>query len=443
MAFTACQPAAETEEAVVEEEAVEEPAVEEEEAAPAEEVVEEEAPAEEAAIDCTGVTAGDTLTVVYTWSGSEEESINTIFKPFVDACGVEIVAESTRDEAVVDTKVKSTPPDILFWSDIAPLTLYADSLLDLTTVGAAVENYADYWTTLGSVDGALKALPVKSDPKSFIWYSPAQFEIYGYTVPTTMDELDALVEQMVADGLVPWSMGFYSEGAVGWTGSDFIQDTLLAQQGPDFVNGLIDGTVSYDDAGVVAAYETYAKWASDETYTVGGATGTVSTAFLDAIYKVFQPDPEAMMVKQSGFAGGEIATKYPDLVYGTDYDFFMFPGVMGVQGGADYMFVFNDTPAVEAMVKYITGAAGAEAWAAAGFDVCPNLLSEGKYTDEALTKKADILLNSSGFTPDLGDTIPSPFGTAEWAAIVEVVQGADIPTSLATVAAAQAEALGQ
>ena len=55
------------------------------------------------------------------------------------------------------------------------------------------------------------------------------------------------------------------------------------------------------------------------------------------------------MVKQSGFAGGEIASQYPDLVYGEDYDFFMFPGVKGVQGGADYMFVFNDTPAVQAI----------------------------------------------------------------------------------------------
>ena len=49
-----------------------------------------------------------------------------------------------------------------------------------------------------------------------------------------------------------------------------------------------------------------------------------------------------------------------------------------------------------------------------------------KYTDVSLTKKADILLNSSGFTPDLGDTIPSPFGTAEWKAIVDVVQGEDM-----------------
>ena len=52
----------------------------------------------------------ESLSVMYTWSGTEEEKINTILSPFVEANNVEVVAESTRDEAVVDTKVKSTPP---------------------------------------------------------------------------------------------------------------------------------------------------------------------------------------------------------------------------------------------------------------------------------------------------------------------------------------------
>ena len=56
------------------------------------------------------------------------------------------------------------------------------------------------------------------------------------------------------------------------------------------------------------------------------STGTVSTGFLDAIYKVFSDPAEAMMVKQSGIADGEIAKQFPDLQYGTDYDFFAFPG---------------------------------------------------------------------------------------------------------------------
>jgi hypothetical protein len=70
-----------------------------------------------------GVSAGDTLTVMYQWSGAEEEKINSIFKPFVDACGVEIVANSTRDAAVLDTAAKSVPPDLLFWPSTSPSLL--------------------------------------------------------------------------------------------------------------------------------------------------------------------------------------------------------------------------------------------------------------------------------------------------------------------------------
>jgi len=53
------------------------------------------------------------------------------------------------------------------------------------------------------------------------------------------------------------------------------------------------------------------------------------------------------------------------------------------------------------------------------------------------------LASATGFTPDLGDTIPAPFGEAEWKAIVDAVQGADIPTVLAAAANAQREALGR
>ncbi|NJD57909.1 MAG: hypothetical protein FIA98_00720 [Anaerolineae bacterium] len=246
---------------------------------------------------------------------------------------------------------------------------------------------------------------------------------------------------MVANGQVPWAMGFESGPATGWTGSDFIQDILLAQKGPDYVSGIINGSVPYNDPGVVAAYQQYVKWASDPKYTVGGADGTVNTNFADALLQPFSDPPKAMMVKQSGFAGGNIAAKYPNLKYGTDYAFFGFPGAQGVQGGADYMYAFNNTPAVMAMLSYITGPVGAANWAATGFALDPNKLASGKYLDPQLADMAKILESAKGFTPDIGDTIGGTFGNAEWTAIINTVQGKDIPTELATVAAAQAASL--
>lgn len=233
-----------------------------------------------AEIDCAGAASGDEISLIYQWSGVEEEAFNSIVQPLVDACGIVLKPESTRDQALLDTRVQAgTPPDIAFWN-VTQLNQYKDKLFPMDELGASQDSYIPGATDPGMVDGKWLGLPVKSDVKTIIWYSPANFEALGYTVPTTWDELDALVEKMVADGNVPWSMGLESGDATGWTGSDFIQDILLVQQGPDYIKGLIDGSISYDDAGVQQAYETYGKWAKDPKYTVGGAQGTLSTPFL-------------------------------------------------------------------------------------------------------------------------------------------------------------------
>jgi alpha-glucoside transport system substrate-binding protein len=361
----------------------------------------------------------------------------------VDACGIVLKPESTRDQALLDTRVQAgTPPDVAFWQ-VAQLVQYQDKLLALDELGANRDNYSDFFLSPVTVDGKWLGLPIKADVKSIIWYSPANFETLGYTVPTTWDELDALVEQMVADGNVPWSMGMESGDATGWTGSDFIQDIMLVQQGPEFVLGLMDGSVSYDDPGVVQAYETYGKWATDPTYTVGGSQGTLSTPFLEAIYKPFADPAEAMMVKQSGFAGAEISKQFPDLQQGTDYDFFVVPGIQGLQGSIEPMMAFNDTPAVRALVAYLSSTEGGANWAGATFGLSPNKGAAGNYTDPALQKLGDAIANTQGFTPDLGDTIPSGFGSAEFQAISEFVNGGDLVSLLVGLATAQAEGLNQ
>jgi alpha-glucoside transport system substrate-binding protein len=394
-------------------------------------------------IDCAGAKPGDTLSMLYQWSGQEEASLNAILKPLVDACGIALKPESTRDQGLLDTRVKAgTPPDVAFWN-VTQLVQYKDMLKPMDSLGASKDAYIPGAINPGVINGTWLGLPVKTDLKTIIWYSPANFQALGYTVPTTWDELNTLVEKMVSDGKVPWSMGFESGDATGWTGSDFIQDILLVQQGPDYVNNIINGTVPYNDAGVKQAYQTYGKWASDAKYTVGGAKGTLSTNFNDAILKVFSDPPEAMMVKQSGFASGTILGQYPKFQYGTDYDFFVIPGAKGLQGGSDWMMAFSDKPAVKALVTYLSSPEGGKNWAAASFGLSPNKGATGNFTDAALKKLADAFYSTAGLTPDIGDSIPGGFGTAEWKAIVDYVNGGNLDTELANVAAAQKTALGK
>ncbi len=388
-----------------------------------------------------GAQPGDTLSLLYRWSGQEEERLNQILQPLADACGIVLKPESTRDDALLDTRVQAgTPPDVAFW-DVTQLSQYRDKLVAMDQLGASKDAYIPGAIDPGVIDGKWLGLPVKSDIKTIIWYSPANFEAFGYSVPATWDELNALVEKMVADGNIPWSLGMESGDATGWTGSDFIQDILLVQQGPEYVTNIINGSMPYNDAGVAQAYETYGKWAKDPKYTVGGAQGTLSIGFNDAILKVFSDPPEAMMVKQSGFASGTITDAYPDLKFGSDYDFFVVPGAKGLQGGSDWMMAFSDTPAVKALVAYLSSPEGGANWAKAAFDLSPNKGAAGNYTDPGLIKKAEAFYSAQGFTPDIGDTIPGGFGSAEWKAIVDYINGGDLAAALKQAADVQAEAL--
>jgi alpha-glucoside transport system substrate-binding protein len=396
-------------------------------------------------LDCKGAAEGDEVSILYQWAGAEEETFNAAIAPIVEACGLVIVPESSRDQALLETRISSGDPwDIVIWPTTGPVSSYSDSLVSAEEAGADGSNYADFWKDLGSANDTWYGIPVKADVKSIVWYSPVAFEANGYSVPTTWDEFSALADQMVADGNVPFSMGFESGDATGWTASDFIQDILLTTQGPDYVYGLLDGSISYDDAGVAEAYEIYSNWATDPAYAVGGAEGSLSTGFLDAIYKPFGDPAEAMMVKQSGFAGAEVKAQFPELEFGTDFDFFGFPGAQGIQGGSDWMMVFNASPAAQAVVAYLTSAEGGAHWASVGFGLSPNNGALGNYSDPINAKLAEVLAGASGSTPDIGDSIQPSFGSAEWTAIVDVISGAStIEAALAQAAAAQAADLAQ
>ncbi len=106
--LAACAPAA-APAPVVEEPVVEEPVVVEPTAVPPTEVPATAVPEPAAPAMCKDAKAGDQVTVMYQWSGAEEEKFNAIIKPFIDACGVQVVAEFSRDAAVLDTRVKSHP----------------------------------------------------------------------------------------------------------------------------------------------------------------------------------------------------------------------------------------------------------------------------------------------------------------------------------------------
>jgi alpha-glucoside transport system substrate-binding protein len=106
------------------------------------------------------------------------------------------------------------------------------------------------------------------------------------------------------------------------------------------------------------------------------------------------------------------------------------------------MMAFADTPAVQALVTYLSSAQGGANWAGATFGLSPNKGASGNYTDPALQKLGEAIATTQGFTTDIGDTIPS-FGSAEFTGISEYVNGGDLDSILSGLATAQAEGLNK
>ncbi|MBI5959091.1 MAG: carbohydrate ABC transporter substrate-binding protein [Chloroflexi bacterium] len=401
------------------------------------------------AIECYG-SEGSEVSVLSVWAGEEENTFKAVLAPVLEACEITLNHEGTRDlNTVLDSRVQGNqPPDIASMPNPGALTVYADKLVSLDELNVHAENYVQGWKDLGSVDGVWVGLPIKTDIKSLVWYSPLAFEAAGYTVPTTWDEMIALMDQMVADGDVPpLSMGFESGGATGWTATDFVQDILIRTAGVEATNGLVDGTTAWDDPAVVAGWELYASWV--ENYG-GGADAAITTSFGDAILLPFQDPPAAWMVKQSGFAGSAfVAPNFPDYIYGEDFAFFVLPSADGaavpMQVGGDFIGAFNNTPAVQAILGYLSSAAGAAAWAASGFDLTPNsAVTPDAYGDNPISAdKAAALGAAPDVTFDVGDLLPAGLGQAEFDGITAVVGGSTTAAdALADIQARMTEALG-
>jgi alpha-glucoside transport system substrate-binding protein len=104
---------------------------------------------------------------------------------------------------------------------------------------------------------------------------------------------------------------------------------------------------------------------------------------------------------------------------------------------------FNDTPAVRSLIKYLSSDLGGKTWAEVGFDLTPNAAGAMAYIDPQLLKKAEILSSATNFTADIGDSIPGGFGSAEFKGITDFVNGADLDAVLATIAAAQKDAMSK
>lgn len=395
-----------------------------------------------AAIMALGTVAqAEQLTVFGPWLGPDQENVEKVLAGFAAASGHDVSyvgSDSFEQQIMIDAEAGSAPNVAVFpqpglAADMAKrgfLTPLADGTADWVK-----ENYAagQSWVDLGTYAGAdgadnLYGFFYKVDVKSLVWYSPENFEDAGYEVPTSMEDLMALTDQIVADGGTPWCIGLGSGGATGWPATDWVEDMMLRTQTPADYDAWVKNDLKFNDPKVVAAIEEFGAFARNDAYVAGGAGAVASTDFRDSPKGLFDSPPQCYMHRQASF----IPAFFPEgTVVGEDADFFYFPAYaekdLGapVLGAGTVWAITNPSDAANELIAYLETPEAHETWMALGGFLTPHKgVDTSKFSDAATAKMNDILLAATTFRFDGSDLMPGAVGAGSfWTGMVDYTGG--------------------
>ena len=375
---------------------------------------------------------GTSVTLFTSVLPPEQQRYEDAWKPFEDCTGIDIVYEgSDQFEAQLPTRIAGgNAPDIAWIPQPGLLQKLVEQGGPVPAPQAVADNVDAYWNpawkTYGSVDGTFYGAPNSSNMKSFVWYSPKVFAEKGYTVPTTWDELFALSDQMVADGIKPWCGGIESGGATGWPATDWLEQVVLRQQGGDVYDQWVSHEVLFNSPQITEAMDTIAGWMKNPDY-VNGGFGNVQTIATTAFQDAGKPilDAQCGMLQQASFYAAQWESFLPGAVVAEDGDVFAFflPQIKDefpnpVVGGGEFTTAFSDRPEVQAVQTYLSSPEYATARAAqpGGWVSANNGVPLDTYTDAIAQLSAQFLTDPNGiFRFDASDLMPAAVGAgAEW-----------------------------
>ena len=384
---------------------------------------------------------GEEITVFGPWLGPDQAVVESVLAYFGEATGADVKyvgSDSFEQQIVVDSEAGSAPNVAVFPQPGLAADMAASGFLTPLADGTGDwvrDNYAagQSWVDLGTYAGqdgadALYGFFYKVDVKSLVWYSPENFEDAGYDVPTTMEELKALTDQIVADGETPWCIGLGSGGATGWPATDWVEDMLLRTQTPDVYDQWVANEIPFTDERIVAAIDEFGAFARNDDYVAGGAGVVASTDFRDSPKGIFSSPPQCYMHRQASF----IPAFFPEgTSVGEDADFFYFPGYADkelgnpVLGAGTLWAITNDSPGAHALIEFLKSPIAHELWMAQGGFLTPHQgANTALFADPTVAKMNDILLGATTFRFDGSDLMPGGVGAGSfWTGMVDYAGG--------------------
>ena len=403
----------------------------------------------------SGEPLGGKISILATWVDTEQENFMAMIQPWVDANDVEVEYEGNRDlGTILTTRLEGNdPPDVAGIPNPGAMAEFARNgdvlpLDDVVDVSAMADNYNQGWIDAGTVDGKFVGIFIKVAVKGLIWYNPKAFTDAGYEVPTDWAGLDELVEKIKADGTTPWGVGLESGGDSGWPGTDWIEDLVLRQSGPEVYDKWWGGTQKWSSPEIKKAFETFGKWAADPDYVAGGPNTALSTPFGNGGDCLFSDPPGCYLHHQADFIGkGFFEPNFPDkAVAGETYDFFPMPAdeFSGATASGDLFGMFKDTPQARSLIQWLITPEAQAIWVGKGGATTPNSAVDlSTYPDETSRRIAEGIQSAEVVRYDAGDLMPNQMSRAFFGAILDDVKNPDnLDQLLAVLDEVQAEAYG-
>jgi len=311
----------------------------------------------------------------------------------------------------------------------------------LIPASQAVEDNVDKWWSedwkqYGTYDGTFYAAPLMASIKGYVWYSPSEFQEKGYEIPTTLDELTALSEQIASEGdHKPWCVGLESGEATGWPGTDWIEDFVLREAGADVYDQWVTHEIPFNDPAIAHAFDSVGEYLKNPDM-VNGGIGDVSTQISEAFQTAGLPilDGECSLHHQASFYetfwnpnGDEGNVVAPD----GDVFAFLLPPVsaddpQAVTGGGEFPVAFRDAKEVETVRAYLSSDTWANNRVKLGGVISANKgLDPDNASSELLKQSIEILQDpDTTFRFDGSDLMPGAVGADSfWKGIVAWVGG--------------------
>lgn len=368
---------------------------------------------------------GGMVSVVASWSGAEQEAFMAMVRPFEQETGVTVQYKGTRDlnGYLWQSIAQGDPPDVAGLPGPGQMAEFArhGSLKDLASVIDVSGYKADTvpaFIDLGTVDTKLVGVFIKATLKGLIWFNP-----HDWTVGTPDNWVELVAQANVArrGDSKTWCMGLGSDATSGWPGTDWIEDILLRQSGPDVYDDWVAGRLPWTAPEVKKAFELFGSAVAD---THGGPASIIATNFGDAGNGLFTDPPDCLLHHQATFMTSFFETR-AGARHG-EYDFFPFPTIDGrfvnnVTGAGDLFGMFRDTPQSRALMSYLMTSDAQSIWVARGGALSVNV-HVSNYPDEISSRAASTLANATRFRYDASDLMAEQVNEAFLQGVVDYVR---------------------